>query len=232
VARRARHTAARSVVLRHQRAHARTPVDHQRGACRAAARRRSSRRPPTVRASSAAPRPRGRDGPRGRAADRHPAPARAQQPRDHLGLSTGHRQRRNHRNGPLPPRPDDSGQRVVAKLAAGDAWSPASGARSGSAALRWHAEGALGGRHGGSGCESFLDRTELPATAGQPTRRSRRETEPLLGSGLCPIANRLVGALEAPRWSARAPSALLRASPSRSWRRVRELPRAVRWWRT
>jgi site-specific recombinase XerD len=38
-------------------------------------------------------------------ADRHPAPARAQQPRDHFGLSAGHRQRRNHRNRPRPPRP-------------------------------------------------------------------------------------------------------------------------------
>jgi integrase len=33
----------------------------------------------------------GRDGPRRRPADRHPAPARPQQPRHHLGLSAGHR---------------------------------------------------------------------------------------------------------------------------------------------
>ena len=34
----------------------------------------------------------------------------------HLGLSAGHRQRRNHRNGPRPARPDDRGQRVASQL--------------------------------------------------------------------------------------------------------------------
>jgi hypothetical protein len=42
----------------------------------------------------------------------------------------------NHRNCPRPPRPDDPGQHVAAQLAAGDAWSRASGRRSGGAALR------------------------------------------------------------------------------------------------
>jgi hypothetical protein len=40
------------------------------------------------------------------------------------------------------PRSDNPGQRVAAKLAAGDAWSPASAGRSGSPALRWHAKAA------------------------------------------------------------------------------------------
>jgi site-specific recombinase XerD len=40
---------------------------------------------------------------RRRPADRHPAPTRAQQPRHHVGLLAGDRQRRNHRDRPCPP---------------------------------------------------------------------------------------------------------------------------------
>jgi integrase len=50
--------------------------------------------------------PRRRDGPRGRAADRHPTPARSHQPGHHLGLPPGHRQRRDHRHGPRASRAD------------------------------------------------------------------------------------------------------------------------------
>jgi integrase len=44
----------------------------------------------------------------------------SQQPRDHLGLPAGHRQRRNHRNGPRPARPHDPGHHVAAELAVRD----------------------------------------------------------------------------------------------------------------
>ena len=53
---------------------------------RAAPRRPRGRRAATLRAAPAAPRARRRDGPRGRAADRHPTPARPHQPRHHLHL--------------------------------------------------------------------------------------------------------------------------------------------------
>ena len=81
------------------------PWTNQRCTRRAATRRRPGGRAPTLRPSPAAPRPRGRDGPRRRPAHRHPTPTWAQQPRDHLGLSPGHRQRRDHRDGPRAPRP-------------------------------------------------------------------------------------------------------------------------------
>jgi hypothetical protein len=41
-------------------------------------------------------------------------------PRDHLGLPAGHRQRRDHRNGPRPARADDPRHHLAAELAAGD----------------------------------------------------------------------------------------------------------------
>ena len=71
---------------------------------------------PTVRPASAAPRPRRRDRSRRRAARRHSAPARPQQPRHHLGLPPRHRQRRDHRDRPRPPRADDPGQRLASAL--------------------------------------------------------------------------------------------------------------------
>jgi hypothetical protein len=44
-----------------------------------------------------------RNGPRGRATDRHPTPARPHQPRHHLDLPPRHRQHRDHRLRPRPP---------------------------------------------------------------------------------------------------------------------------------
>jgi len=52
-----------------------------------------------------------RDGPRGRTARCHPATARALQPRHHVGVLAGDRQRRDHRHHPRPPCTDDPGQR-------------------------------------------------------------------------------------------------------------------------
>jgi integrase len=63
---------------------------------RVAARRRCAA---TVRAPPAAPRPRRRARPRRRPAQRHSAAVGAHQPRRHVHLSAGHRQRRDH----LPP---------------------------------------------------------------------------------------------------------------------------------
>jgi hypothetical protein len=57
--------------------------------------------------------PRRRDGPRRRPADRHSAPARPQQPWDHLDLAPRHRQCRDHRYRPRPPRTDDPRQHVA-----------------------------------------------------------------------------------------------------------------------
>jgi hypothetical protein len=53
---------------------------------------------------------------RGRAADRHPTPAWPQQPRHHVDLSAGHRQRRDHRDRPCPPSADDPSQHVANAL--------------------------------------------------------------------------------------------------------------------
>jgi integrase-like protein len=84
-------------------------ADLRRVAATAGVRRR-------VRASSASPRPCRRDGPRGRAPHRHPAPARPQQPRHHLDLPARLRQRRNHRSRPRPPRPDGPCERLAPAL--------------------------------------------------------------------------------------------------------------------
>ena len=62
---------------------------------------------PALGATPAPPRPRRRDGARRCAADRHPTPARPHQPRHHLRLPARHRQRRDHRHRPCPPRTDD-----------------------------------------------------------------------------------------------------------------------------
>ena len=78
-----------------------------RGTCRAAAHRRRRRSAAPLRATPAPSRPRRRDGARRRPADRHPAPARTQQPRHHIDLPARHRQRRDHRDRPRPTRPDD-----------------------------------------------------------------------------------------------------------------------------
>jgi hypothetical protein len=86
------------------------------GTCRAAAHRRRGRSAASFRATSAPSRPRRRNGPRRRPVDRHPASTRTQQPRHHLRLPPGHRQRRNHRDRPRPTRADDPSQRLAAAL--------------------------------------------------------------------------------------------------------------------
>jgi integrase len=67
---------------------------------------RGRRRAAALRAASAAPRPRRRDGARGRAADRHPTPTRPHQPRHHVHLPARDRQHRDHRHRPRAPRAD------------------------------------------------------------------------------------------------------------------------------
>jgi hypothetical protein len=49
-------------------------------------------------------------------ADRDPAPTWPQQPRHHVDLPAGHRQRRDHRDRARPPRADDPCQRILAAL--------------------------------------------------------------------------------------------------------------------
>ena len=87
-----------------------------RRACRSPPDRRAGRCSPALRAASAAPRPRGRDGARGRPADRHPASARSQQPRYHLDLPPRHRQRGDHRHRPFPASAHGSRKRLAAAL--------------------------------------------------------------------------------------------------------------------
>ncbi len=77
----------------------------------ATATRRAGRRASPLRAASTSPCPRGRDGPRGRSAERDAAPARPHRPWRHVGLAARHRQRRNHRHDPCPQAADDARQR-------------------------------------------------------------------------------------------------------------------------
>ncbi len=99
------------------------PLGECGGPSGAAPDRRRGRRPPALRAAPAAACACRRADPRRRAADRHPAPARPQQPRHHFDLPAGHRQRRDHRNRPLPPRADDPSQHIAPALI--DSGSPA-----------------------------------------------------------------------------------------------------------
>jgi Phage integrase family len=107
--------------VRHQWHDVRRPLVARCGTRGAAAHGRRGRCSAPLRAAPTAPRPRRRNGPRRRAADRDPAPTRSQQPRDHLGLPAGHRQRRDHRDGARTTSADDSGQRVRATLTTGQA---------------------------------------------------------------------------------------------------------------
>jgi integrase len=68
------------------------------------------------RAAPTPPRPRRRNGPRRRAADRHPTPARPHQPRHHLDLPPRHRQHRDHRHRPRPSRTDGPRPQLAANL--------------------------------------------------------------------------------------------------------------------
>ena len=65
----------------------------------------------SIRATPAPARPRGRDGARRRPAGRHPAPARARQPRHHQHLPAGHRQQRDHQHRSRTAIADDLRQR-------------------------------------------------------------------------------------------------------------------------
>ena len=116
VARAAPAAARRATALRHQRADLRPALDKRRGTSRPAPHSRRGRRATALRAAPAPARPCRRARARRRATNRHPAAARPQQPRHHLGLPPGHRQRRNHRNRPRPPPADDPGQHIPAAL--------------------------------------------------------------------------------------------------------------------
>ncbi len=98
------------------RGYARPALGERRRARTLASDCRPSRRAATLRPAPAATRPRRRDGPRRRPARGHSTPARPQQPRHHLRLPPGHRQRRDHRHRPRPPDPDGPGQRTAAHL--------------------------------------------------------------------------------------------------------------------
>ena len=150
----------------------------------AAARRLPCRRATTLRAPSAAPRSRRRDGPRGRAASRHPTPTRPHQPRHHVRLPTRDRQHRDHRHRPR---------------AAMRRWSPST-ARSVSE--------LLGGRgiSAALGCPSRPDRAanrlSCRAARAAPCRRKQQR---------CPVPTRRRGgaAWRAPRGSHEPTAALL-----------------------
>ena len=107
----------RSAAVRHQRHDTRTSLVARRGTRRATTGRRGSRSAAPLGATPAPPRPRRRNGPRRRAAHRHPAPTRAQQPRHHQRLSARDRQRRDHRDRARPTRTNDPGQRIASALA-------------------------------------------------------------------------------------------------------------------
>ena len=71
---------------------------------------RSGRRTAPLRAAPAPACPRCRARTRRCAADRHPAPTRAHEARDHVGLPARHRQRRDHRHRTRPSRAHDPGE--------------------------------------------------------------------------------------------------------------------------
>jgi Phage integrase family len=104
------------LVLHHRRPDPRAAVVERRGPSRVPAARRPGGRATAVRAASAAPRARARARSRGRAAEHHPAPTRACQPRHHLDLSPGHRSRGNHHRGAHAAPADDVRQRRAAAL--------------------------------------------------------------------------------------------------------------------
>jgi hypothetical protein len=106
-------SSGRSAVLHRQRPDPRTALVERGGPRRAAPSRRGRWRATTLCSAPAPPRARRRDGPRRRPADRHSAPARPQQPWDHLDLAPRHRQCRDHRYRPRPPRTDDPRQHVA-----------------------------------------------------------------------------------------------------------------------
>jgi hypothetical protein len=124
VARAASPASGRTAVLRHQPTHARPALGQCGRPSRAAPDRRRGRRSSALRAAPASARARRRARSRRRAADRHPAPARPQQPRHHLDLLQGHRQQRDHRNRACPPCADDPSQRIAPTLIEGRSPAP------------------------------------------------------------------------------------------------------------
>ncbi len=101
----------------HQWHHVRVPLVARCGTRGAAAHGGRGRSSAPLAAHRLAPRPRRRDGPRRRPADRDPAPTRPQQPSDSRRLPARHRQRRNHRDrARATSAADDSGQRLRATL--------------------------------------------------------------------------------------------------------------------
>jgi hypothetical protein len=115
---RARGPARWAAAVHRHGADAWTGMVSRRRAHRAAPRRRAGRCAQALRAASAPSRARRRDGPRGPAADRHPTPARAHQPRDHFDLSPAHRQHGDHRHRPRAPPADGPGRRNAPPLTA------------------------------------------------------------------------------------------------------------------
>jgi hypothetical protein len=89
-------------------------LDQRRGSILVRCGKGARRRETTVCPTPPPARPRRRDGSRRRTAHRHPAPARPQQPRHHVRVPAGHRQRRNHRDRTRPTRTDGSRQRLAA----------------------------------------------------------------------------------------------------------------------
>jgi integrase len=114
----ARRPAGRSAAVHRHRPDPRTHMVPGRRPHRSTPGRRPRRCAPALRAAPTPPRARRRDGPRGRSADRDPAPARTHQPRDHLDIPTGHRQHRDHRHRPRPPPPDGPRRRNPPPLTA------------------------------------------------------------------------------------------------------------------
>ena len=103
--------AGRTAAVHHRRPDPRTTVVGSRGPLQVPPARRSGRDQAPLRAAPAAPRARARAGSRGRAAQHHPAPARAYQPRHHLDLPPRHRPRGDHHGRSHAPPPDDVRQR-------------------------------------------------------------------------------------------------------------------------
>jgi hypothetical protein len=103
-------------------------------------------------------------------AGRHSAPARPQQSRHHVGLPASHRQRRDHRHRPRPPRAHDVCQRVAAALTAP---ARAHRAKEHSSRHLWLGIGVASTRHGARGaCAGiwFGPRRGSLATVRSPAR--------------------------------------------------------------
>lgn len=108
--------ARRPAVLHYRRPHPRASVGGRRGPLGVAPARRPRRREAPLRAPPVAPRARARARPRGRAAQHHPAPTRAHQPRRHQHLPPGHRPGGDHHGGADAAGADDVRQRRAAAM--------------------------------------------------------------------------------------------------------------------